>query len=154
MNFNDLSIFDIIAQSAESRLFNVQWNRSGFNLICSLPDLNDYCNLENNQFVMLEIKTNIVSYNFPENMHNIHSCYFRLIELEKNINVNAWGYYSPSEEKKEFMRQLRNRCFMAFGTHSKKYKWLFQILGDKNYLDAMVQNIDDIKVYLFHKRRI
>jgi hypothetical protein len=148
MNFNNFSIFDIIEKSSECTLISVLWNCHGFILRCLLPDFNEHFNLDDNQIISIEVKTNIVYYNFPDNLNNILSCYFCLVDLQKNVDVNTWGYYSPAIEKREYMQQLKKDYFMAFGIHSQKYKWLFQITGCKKYFSALIHSINDLKFHL------
>jgi hypothetical protein len=147
MNLDNISIFDIVGKSAESKLINVQWNYSGFTLKCSLPDINEQFNLDANQIISFEVKTNMVCYYFPEKLDNI-ICYFNLVDLKENICTNKWDYYSPAVDKDEYMRQLKKDFFIAFGTHSQKYRWIFQLIGSQKYFTALISKTDDIKFYL------
>jgi hypothetical protein len=150
MNFDNISIFDIIEKSTESTLLSVQWNYRGFTLRCLVPDFNEHFSLDDNQIISLDIKTNMVRYYFPENLNDILSCYFRFVDLKENVGVNTWGYYSPAVEKSDYIQQLKKDYFMAFGTHSQKYRWLFQVIGNEKYFTALIQNTGDIKFYLEH----
>jgi hypothetical protein len=143
----DVPVSELIKNSAESKLLNINWACDGVVIYSCVPDLCDNIGVDfPHPIVRICIKTEYIFLRSPCVFNNIHSCFFNVIDVSKVMDTNEWGFYIPACDKKNFFEQRKKSLTLAYGKHSSKYKLLFEI--KPNIFQALLCNIDDIKCHI------
>jgi hypothetical protein len=140
----DIPISELIKNSAESTLQNINCTCDGVIIHCYVPDLLDKFGINiTDSVVRIYARAEYIFLHSSCIFNDILSCFFQVVELNEVVSTNEWGFYIPPCDKKLFFEQTKRNLTLAYGKHSSKYKWLFKI--EPEIFQALICNLDDIK---------
>lgn len=138
----DLTLQELISQTGDSTLHS--YNFSNGVLVVSLE-------LDDDRNVTLKIPTTTVKgKQFPVggNRYKIdRNCYLKLDELKSILKVNENGFYVPSSDFGQMMKEIRCGASLAYGSRVTEINWLLRFIGYSPTL--VVCTVSDINQIIF-----
>jgi len=146
-----IDLNNVLQKSAESTILDMSVTTSGFVFHCILPDLSEDQLVAEIDDPILEMHVK-AEYTFLQNNRGgpKFPCFFRLLKLNDYLDVNEWGYYVPSANKKSFFSQVKNKSTLAYGKHASKYTMLFFI--EPGFFQALIHDLSDITCTIISKK--
>lgn len=126
----ELTLQELIGQTGDSTLHSYSFS-NGLLVI--------YLELYDDKDVTIKIPTTTVrGEQFPVegNRYKVdRNCYLRLDELKSILKVNENGFYVPSSDFGQMMKEIRCGASLAYGFRITEINWLLRLIG---YSSALV----------------